>query len=34
MVVDGVDATRLESVPFAILIDGSKFSFGSFRYYK
>lgn len=34
MIVDGVDATRLESVPFHILIDGSKFSFGNFHYYK
>ena len=34
MIVDGVDASRLESVPFHILIDGSKFSFGNFRYYK
>lgn len=34
MHVDGVDATKLESVPFHILIDGSKFSFGSFRYFK
>jgi hypothetical protein len=34
MVLDSWPADRYDSIPFSILIDGSKYSFGNFRYFK
>lgn len=32
MLLDNYD--KLDAIPFDLYIDGSKFSFGNFRYYK
>jgi hypothetical protein len=34
MVLSGWSSDRYESVPFQILIDGSRHSFGNFHYYQ
>jgi hypothetical protein len=34
MVLDSWPADKYESIPFSILIDGSRYNFGNFRYYK
>lgn len=34
MVLDNQDPTKLESVPFSVIIDGSEHSFGNFHYYR
>jgi hypothetical protein len=34
MTLESQDGTNFTSIPFAIMIDGSKYSFGNFKYYK
>ena len=34
MVLDSWPADKYDAIPFSIAIDGSKYSFGNFRYYK